>query len=267
MKYLLLRRAAQIGFLGLFWAGVAKGNLSSSLTLKTLPLTDPLAALQALLAHHTLGASAALGAVIVAATYALVGGRMYCAWVCPLNAVTDFAAWARAKLGLKEGMVLDRRLRLWLLAGVLVASAATGTMAWELVNPVAAVSRGLIAGTTSALTLAGLAAVAVFLFDLGLAAHGWCGHVCPVGAFYGLLGRKSLLRVSAANRSACDECGDCFKVCPERHVIAGPLRARDGAGPTILSADCSNCGRCIEICPKTVFRFGFRHSNTGENSP
>ncbi|MBC7951380.1 MAG: quinol dehydrogenase ferredoxin subunit NapH [Rhodospirillaceae bacterium] len=261
IKWLLARRAVQLGVLGLFWAGIAKGNLSSSLTLGTLPLTDPLSAVQALLAHHTLGTTALLGAVIVAAAYALVGGRAYCAWVCPLNAVTDAAAWLRRRLGLKETIALDRRMRFWVLAGVLLAAAAAGTMAWEMVNPVAMVSRGLIAGTASALTMAALAALAVFLFDLGIAANGWCGHLCPVGAFYHLLGRKSLVRVTAAGRDACDNCMDCFQVCPERHVIAAPLRGKaKGISPVIQSADCTNCGRCIDVCSKTVFRFGSRFS-------
>jgi ferredoxin-type protein NapH len=54
---------------------------------------------------------------------------------------------------------------------------------------------------------------------------------------------------------------DCFKVCPERQVIAAPLRGKaKGISPVILSADCTNCGRCINVCPKTVFRFGSRFS-------
>ena len=43
---------------------------------------------------------------------------------------------------------------------------------------------------------------AVFVFDLLVAPRGWCGHLCPVGAAYALIGRKSLLRVSAAPRAA-----------------------------------------------------------------
>jgi nitrate reductase cytochrome c-type subunit len=42
---------------------------------------------------------------------------------------------------------------------------------------------------------------AVFLFDLLVAPRGWCGHVCPVGAAYALIGSKSLLRVSARHAS------------------------------------------------------------------
>ncbi|HTH18168.1 MAG TPA: quinol dehydrogenase ferredoxin subunit NapH [Magnetospirillum sp.] len=268
MKWLIARRAAQLGFLGLFLSGpllhvwITKGTLASSLTLGVLPLTDPLIALQSLLAGHRLEKAALIGAAIVLALYAVVGGRAFCAWACPINLVTDFAAWARAKLGIKETIALDRRLRLWLLAGVLAGSALTGTIVWELVNPITILHRALVTGSILAGGAGLLVVAAVFLFDLGIAARGWCGSLCPVGAFYGLIGAKGLLRVRADNRRACDDCMDCFKVCPERQVIAPALRGEaKGVGPVILSSDCSNCGRCIDVCPKQVFRFGTRFGN------
>ncbi|MGE5546340.1 MAG: quinol dehydrogenase ferredoxin subunit NapH [Solirubrobacterales bacterium] len=267
-KWLLARRAAQLGFLALFLTGpllgvwITKGTLSASLTLRVLPLTDPLMALQALLAGHVMGLSALVGAGIVLAAYAVLGGRTYCSFVCPINIVADAAAWLRRRLGIKESIALDRRLRYWLLGGVLVASAATGTIAWEFVNPVTMLHRGLVYGTLWTGGAAMAVTVAVFLFDLGVASHGWCGHLCPVGAFYGLLGTRSLVRVAARRRDACDNCMDCFTVCPERQVIAPALRGRDkGVGPVILSRDCTNCGRCIDVCAKDVFRFGTRFAN------
>lgn len=264
-KWLLARRVVQLGFLAVFLSGpllhvwIAKGNIASSLTLGVLPLTDPLIALQGLLARHSLEATALSGAGIVLAFWFLVGGRSFCSWACPVNMVTDFAAWLRARLGIKETIALDRRLRLWLLAGVLVGSAVTGTIVWEFVNPVTILHRGLVAGAIAGGSTAVAVTVSVLLFDLGIAARGWCGALCPVGAFYGLLGRGALLRVRADNRAACDNCMECFAVCPERQVIAPALRGADkGVGPAILSGDCTNCGRCIDVCSKDVFRFGTR---------
>ncbi|MGE5478045.1 MAG: quinol dehydrogenase ferredoxin subunit NapH [Bacteroidales bacterium] len=268
MKWLIARRVAQAGFLAAFLSGplahvwITKGTLASSLTLGVLPLTDPLIALQALLARHTLETTALVGAGIVLAFWFLVGGRAFCSWACPVNVVTDFAAWLRARLGIKETIALDRRLRLWLLAGVLVGSAVTGTIVWEFVNPVTILHRGLVTGAILSGGAAAVVTAAVLLFDLGLAARGWCGALCPVGAFYGLLGRGALVRVRADNRAACDNCMDCFAVCPERQVIAPALRGADkGVGPVILSGDCTNCGRCIDVCSKQVFRFGTRFDN------
>jgi len=92
--------------------------------------------------------------------------------------------------------------------------------------------------------------------------RGWCGHLCPMGAFYGLLGHISILRVSAKKRQACNDCMDCFVVCPEPHVITPALRGADTqTGPLILSGDCTNCARCIDVCSKDVFAFDFRFNN------
>ena len=51
-----------------------------------------------------------VGAAIVIALYLLVGGRAYCSWVCPMNLVTDAAAWLRAKpqlRGAKKNQILS----------------------------------------------------------------------------------------------------------------------------------------------------------------
>ena len=107
----------------------------------------------------------------------------------------------------------------------------------------------------------------VFLFDLFVSRRGWCGHLCPVGAFYGLVGHKSLLRVTASKRAACDGCMDCFAVCPENHVISPALRGKGAETPLILSPDCTNCGRCIDVCSVDVFAFTHRFDPRIEATP
>ena len=98
------------------------------------------------------------------AIYVLIGGRAYCAWVCPVNIVTDTANWLRSWLRLKGG------------------------------------------------------------------------------AFYSLLGKFSVARMSAVNREQCNDCTDCLKVCPEPHVLKLPVYGADkGASPIVLSPNCTNC--------------------------
>lgn len=259
-RFLVLRRLSQAGVMALFLLGplagiwIVKGNLSASLTLGTLPLTDPFVLAQVLATRHVPELSALLGAAIVVVFYALVGGRSFCAWVCPVNPVADAAAWLRRRLRLSGGRAPARAVRGWLLAAVLVASALTGLTVWEWVNPVSLTQRALIFGGS----LAWGAVAAVFVFDLFVAPHGWCGHLCPVGATYGLIGRASVLRVSARHSSRCNDCADCYAVCPEPQVIAVPLKGKDGASPVIAASDCTNCGRCIDVCGPDVFRFTHR---------
>lgn len=269
-RWLLARRVSQLGVLGVFligpWLGwwLVKGNLSYSLTLGTLPLTDPLVLLQSLLAGHVPARNAVVGAGIVLLFYALVGGRVFCSWVCPVNAVTDAASAVRRKLGIRGGGEMPRGVRYAMLVLILVLAAAMGSIVWELVNPVSMLHRGLIFGMGAGWLLI----AAIFLSDLFVMKRGWCSHVCPVGAFYGLLGKFSLIRVSASRRDACNNCLDCFAVCPEQQVIRLPLKGADkGVGPLILSGDCTNCGRCMDVCSKDVFSFGTRFSPNASHGP
>jgi len=263
-KWLLIRRGVQLGILGLFLAGpmagiwIVKGNLTSSLTLGILPLTDPFVLLQTFAAGNIAGTTALLGAAIVTIFYAIVGGRTYCSFVCPVNIVTDAAHWLSARLALPKGWQPARKTRLWLLAAVMGTAAVTGIAAWEMLNPVTLVHRGLVFG----MGFLWIIVLALFLFDLVISRRGWCGKLCPQGAFYGLLGSFSLIRVSAKNRDDCNDCMECYAVCPEPHVIQPALHGTPGtAGPVVLSRDCTNCGRCIDICSKNVFVFDHRFNN------
>lgn len=255
-RWLLARRLFQALVLGLFFTGLMKGTLASSRLLDVVPFTDPFILLQSLMARHWPEGLALTGAAILAAIYVPFGGRLYCGWVCPINMLTDLALFLRRKLDLNgRSLLLSRRVRLWVLAVVLVVSAATGTIAWEYVNPITMLHRGLMFGGGLGFLLAG----AVFLLDMSAGSRTWCGHLCPVGAFYGLLGRFSVLKISALRRSACDDCGDCYRVCPEPHLLTPALRGESrGIGPLIASADCTICGRCIDVCSQDVFAAGLR---------
>ena len=264
-KWLVLRRLSQLSVIALFLAGpvfgywIVKGSMASSLTLDVLPLTDPYLLLQSFVAGHEVISTALIGAAIVTVFYFIVGGRVYCSWVCPINIVTDTADWLRRKLNIKGGARFSAQTRYWILLMTIVLAIVTTSIAWELLNPVSIVYRGIIFGSGFAVVVV----VSIFIFDLYISRKGWCGHLCPVGAFYSLLGHYSLLRVSAKKRDKCDDCMDCFMVCPEEQVIKPALKGESkGFGPVIMDKNCTNCGRCIDVCAKDVFTFSTRFNNS-----
>jgi len=260
-KWLVARRFSQLFILGLFLLGpltdnwIVTGNLSSSLSLNVLPLTDPFILLQTFIAQQDIAKTALIGAAIVLVFYFIIGGRVYCSWVCPLNIATDIAAWARLKLNIKSSSLFHKTTRYWLFAAILSMTLITGNLAWELINPVSLVHRGIIFN----LYLSASVFLSILLFDLFISREAWCGHLCPVGVFYHFVGKFSFLRISAFHRDNCDRCNDCFTVCPEEQVIRPALFGKTKKhGPVILDSNCTNCGRCIDVCDRNVFKFTHR---------
>lgn len=261
-RYLILRRIVQATVLLLFigtvhwgWtlagAPLLRGDLSASEIAGRIPLADPYATLQILATGHLPGWRVLVGALIVIVVYAFLGGRTFCSWVCPLNPVSDMAGWLRRRLGLEDGMRLSRRVRVWILALSFPLSALTSVAAFEWISPIGMVHRAVIFSVGTAW----IAVVALFLFDLLFVKNGWCGHLCPLGAFYGLLGRTAQVRVGYDLQS-CTHCGECTLVCPEPHVLNLKLAAERGM---VDWGDCTNCGRCVPVCPEGSLQFAWRH--------
>ncbi len=97
--------------------------------------------------HLPLAEELLTGRRIILVFYALIlGGRSWCAWVCPINMVTDLAAWLRRRLGISDLFRLSRNIRYTVLALALVLSALTGVAAFEWISPISMLHRELIFG-------------------------------------------------------------------------------------------------------------------------
>ena len=201
-------------------------------------------------ARRLLSTEVLIGAAVVLLFYGLLGGRVWCSWVCPINMVTDLAGWLRGRLGIKDMFRLSRNIRYTVLALALILSAITGVAAFEWVSPISMFHRELIFGLGAGWT----AILGVFVFDLLILRHGWCGHLCPLGAFYGLIGKVAPVRIRF-DTPTCTHCGECARVCPEPQVLN--LKKAASAG-LIGSGECTNCGRCISVCPEDTLSFHWR---------
>ena len=257
-RFLLLRRTSQITLMVLYFSAnaygfsVLQGTLSSSLLFNTIPLSDPYAVLQMLAAGAILGTDVLVGALIILIFYMTIGGRAFCSWVCPINMITDMANWLRRVLYLdqiEKKVWLGRGTRYWVLGLALVLSALTGVAAFEIVSPISMLHRGIVFGMGM-----GFAAVlSIFLFDLFAVKNGWCGHICPLGAFYSATSRFSMIKVKH-NQPNCTLCMKCKDVCPEKHILS--IIGKESGD--ISSGECTNCGRCVEVCDDDSLSFGIR---------
>ncbi|WP_297442628.1 quinol dehydrogenase ferredoxin subunit NapH [Sulfurimonas sp.] len=258
-RYLILRRVTQLGLLFLYFGANAwgwtmlQGNLSSSIILNVVPMSDPYAALQMLAAGAILATDLLVGVAVVTFFYFIIGGRAFCSWVCPINMVTDFAAFVRELIGMNKltgvKQPASRNLRYWVLGLSLVISAIMGVTAFEFISPISMLHRGIIFG----MGFGWMAVLVIFLFDLFVLKNGWCGHICPLGGFYSILGKFSLIRVHHSEEN-CTLCMKCKVVCPENQVLY--MVGKESL--PVLSGECTNCARCIEVCDDDALNFSIR---------
>ncbi len=263
MRYTIARRALQILVLTLFigtarwgWTVFGKpllaGDLSSSNIGGFIALADPFAALQRFAAQYWLSEESVIGALIVLVLYTFLSGRTFCAWICPMNIVTDAAAWCREKLGIRsEVLHLPSWFRYVMMVLSLIVSTISGVAAFEAVSPQAVIWREAVYGVG----LGFISAVCgIFAFDLAVSKRGWCGHICPLGAFWASVGTVGLVKVGY-EADSCTRCGDCLKVCPEPQVLNYRQAQERGM---VVSGECTNCGRCISVCPEKSLKFILR---------
>jgi len=167
--------------------------------------------------------------------------------------VTDLANWLRRKLNLDKEEVnyrfIKRKARYWIMILGLIVSAVVGVAAFEVLSPITIMQRGIVFGFGAGIAVI----VAIFLFDLFGVKNGWCGHLCPLGASYSLIGKASIIRVKH-DHIACTACMKCKVVCPENQV----LHMIDKESISVTDGECTNCGRCIDVCDDDALGFSIR---------
>jgi len=267
-KYLILRRITQMLVLFLYFGAnaygwkILVGNLSFSKLFDKIPLTDPYAFLQMLFAGAVISTDMIIGVIIITLFYGLIGGRAFCSWVCPVNMITDLAAFVRRKTNHEKDNIVSavkiKKFRYYFAALLLIVSFIVGAAAFEFISPIGIFTRGV----AFSLGFGWVWLLTIFLFDAFILKNGWCGHICPLGATYSLIGAKSLIRVYHTKEN-CTNCGNCLEICPENQVLSPVINKKSDY---INGIECTNCGRCIEVCNDNALKFSIRNYIKGDKN-
>jgi len=240
---------------------ILEGTLNGSRFLG-FHLIDPFTTLEMFLAEHHLHINIIIGVSTIVIFYLLVGGRTYCAWVCPYGILSEIGEkWHDTLVHKKiiKNRKFDHRIRYAFWAIFLILSFFTGYLVFETINVVGILSRAITYGWSLAL----LWVVVVLAFETFFSRRAWCTYICPIGTTYGMIGKVSALRVEWNDN--CDHCMVCHDVCFENQVLeitkAKYDKQREEKGITreyITGADCTLCGRCIDVCHEDALNFDFR---------
>jgi len=225
-------------------------------------LIDPFTTLEMLMAEHHLHINIFIGVSTIVIFYILVGGRTYCAWVCPYGILSEIGEkWHDTLVHKKiiKNRKFDHRIRYIFWAIFLILSFTSGYLVFETFNVVGILSRAIAYGWSLAL----IWVVVVLAFEVFFSRRAWCTYICPIGTTYGMIGKISALRVEWNDN--CDHCMVCHDVCFENQVLeitkAKYDKQREEEGITreyITGADCTLCGRCIDVCHEDALNFDFR---------
>ena len=219
-----------IWFTDLIWYGTY-----ISAELAGVDLTDPLTTLEITLASRAVWLPLIISTLPLTIA-AIIFGRIFCSYICPLNFLLELIPVKRKKV------LQTRTLPLVALAIVLVLSLILSVPIFNIASPVFALMRVLIFGVGVEIILFAMVIGAAFIWGQKI----WCRTLCPLGAIYGLLGIKRLLKISV-DQKKCVQCGRCEKVCS---MGTSPLK--NSFADNFL---CTNCGDCIDSCPKKALSF------------
>ena len=225
-------------------------------------LIDPFTTLEMFLAEHHLHINIIIGVSTITVFYLLVGGRSYCAWVCPYGILSEIGEkWHNtlvAKKIIKERK-FDHRIKYAFWVIFLILAFTSGYMVFETFSVVGIMSRAIAYGWSLSL----IWVLIVLAFEVFFARRAWCSYICPIGTTYGMIGKVSALRIEWNDN--CDHCMVCSDVCFENQVLeitkAKYDKQREEKGITheyITGADCTLCGRCIDVCHEDALNFDFR---------
>ena len=183
----------------------------------------------------------------------LIFGRGICGWLCPFGGVNEAMItgkrerWQLSFLKKEEitaGGFRFGGLKVWvkdIKYGLMAAVILLSIFFFPIVCAYCPVfwlsSRPLF------WTLTGLIGVFAIALPFMTKRRWWC-HICPLGAFFGLLDKASIFRVKI-DKKKCIRCMDCVQEC---RMYALTPNAVIGSGTP--DADCVRCGRCIEVCPE-----------------
>lgn len=219
-------------------------------------LVDLYCSLEVIAAHHKIATNLMIGMISIALIYWMIGGRSFCAWVCPYGLLSEWAQsmhrWLVKRGVIKKRKKVTTQIKYVFLVSFLLASALSGYLIFEHINVVGIISRWLIYG----LTESALVVVVVLTFEIFFYERVWCRSICPSGTVYGLLNPIALIRIEA-DRTLCDNCGDCTPACHVPEALAPVFISKDGT-VFLNSTDCTMCGKCLDACSRDVFHFNHR---------
>jgi len=167
---------------------------------------------------------------------ALIFGRVYCGYVCPMNTLMIPVEWLSKKLKLQTSNApkwLKNGYFTWISLGVSVA--------------VMLISKRLLKIDLPILPFWVVVSAFVTIRYRPSVFH---NLICPFGALERTFGRFARLS-EKVDKDACIGCRLCEKACPSDAIIV----SSDDKKAVINTSLCHQCTNCVQVCPKSAIKY------------
>lgn len=181
---------------------------------------------------------------------AILFRRSFCGLLCPFGALQELFGNLRQKLFKKRFIIppkvdqAARYLKYVVLLLTLGMAWYYGSLWMAPYDPYSAYSHlSTIAGSIEEdpFAIIGFALLFITLVGSFLYDRFFCKYLCPVGAFYAIIGKISPTKIER-NDNFCVHCKKCNKSCPVNIDIEQSNKITD--------AECINCNECVLACPQ-----------------
>ncbi len=226
-----------------------QGDLWWTFRVDGYSISDPLAVAGNVASARALEV-ARLAQALVPVVIALLLGRIFCGWICPVGFLLEMAEKVRRGLNRLGIVTLDVQFPRWnkyviLVLFILFASIGVWLSEW-IYGPQLAASEANTIAVLGVLKKGVPILFAIFLFEVLFSKRFLCRVVCPGGALYSLLSFFRIVRVKH-EASSCVGCNQCVPVCTM------------GLEPNVgkIGHECDGCGTCIGSCPVSSLHYGW----------
>jgi ferredoxin-type protein NapH len=219
-----------------------------SIAIGDLWFVSPLEGLESILVSKTIYLPL-LVAMLIPVLVALILGRVFCGWICPIHFLSELSdrllKFVSRKKYLKDHFLLPREILWFALIGELLLAMILGTPLFVFLSPPGLVGREIMMVVFfKTLALEGVVVLAVLFVNL-ITRRFFCRYLCPLGALLALIGMVRRLRIVKLDEQ-CTDCGLCSRSCP---LGLNPAQAE------AESPYCWNCGECVTTCKHDALAF------------
>ncbi|WP_163340445.1 4Fe-4S binding protein [Desulfopila sp. IMCC35008] len=223
-----------------------------SIGIGSLWFVSPLEGLESLLITKSIYMPSIIG-MVIPFTIALLLGRVFCSWICPVTFFLELTDRLRKKISkhekLRNRLVVAKWVLWFTLTAELVTSMVLGKPIFVFLSPPGLVGREIMMLVFfGSMAFEGVLLIAILLLEF-VTRRFFCRTFCPLGALLAFIGRKRKLIVEFLPEN-CTGCRKCERSCP-----MGLVPQKDEG----RSAFCWNCGECIDSCGENSLKLSWQN--------